>query len=97
MWTPSLAIGPKTLLHSSTCLCHSEPEPYEPEDDLTAFFEQAGIDIFDAGAMTVGLRALETRLNATHPSAHVFWDHVHFLAPVYAGLNNVLLNYICED
>lgn len=44
--------------------------------------------------MTLGLRELEKQLNATR-DAHVYWDQVHFLAPVYAGLNQVLLHDIC--
>ena len=28
-------------------------------------------------------------------NTHLYWDNLHFYAPVYAGLNKVLLNYIC--
>lgn len=60
------------------------------------FFQGRGIGVFDSAGMTLGLRELEQQLNATR-DAHVYWDKVHFLAPVYAGLNQVLLHNICAD
>jgi hypothetical protein len=45
--------------------------------------------------MTLGARDLEHQLNATR-GAHLYWNDVHFLVPVYAGLNQMLLHFICQ-
>lgn len=60
------------------------------------FFRQRNVTIFDSGAMALGLRELEQELDRTR-DAHVYWDQVHFLGPVYAGLNQVLLHFLCDD
>lgn len=75
---------------------HRLPNDYEPEDDLVAFFRQHNISIFDSAAIALGIRELEQQLNDIR-HAHVYWDQIHFLSPVYAGLNQVLLHSICDD
>jgi len=73
---------------------HREPAAFEPEDDLKDYFQSEGFSILDAGAITFAARAVDTHLNMTQ-NTHLYWDTLHFYAPVYAGLNKVLLNYIC--
>jgi hypothetical protein len=63
---------------------------------LKDFFQRQGISILDAGAITYPVAALDNQLVSTQ-STHLFWDGLHFYAPVYAGLNKVLLNYLCPS
>lgn len=60
------------------------------------FFREHNISTFDAAAMTLGLRELHQQLNETR-GATLYWDQVHYLAPIYAGLNKALLDFICND
>lgn len=71
-----------------------EPADFIPEDELKEHFRREGFSILDAGAITYAARAVDTHLSETQ-NTHLYWDMLHFYAPVYAGLNKVLLNYIC--
>ncbi len=70
------------------------PAPFVPEDDLAAHFQAAGVSILDAGAITFGARDVEAELGQAQ-GTHLYWDMLHFYSPVYAGLNRMLLNYVC--
>jgi len=52
------------------------------------------ISILDAGNITSGVGIMDKEFQKTQ-NTHLYWDNIHFYAPVYAGLNKMLLNYIC--
>ncbi len=83
------AAAPATRLHWKITTRARGTRAARPEFGLARSLERAGAfdGVFDAWALTDDI---------VDNAPHLMMDHVHFTAPVYAGLNRALIAYICS-